>query len=117
MWHRGGIKTSKGKEVFIRQSGCEVILLSEDSVGLYVPLPLCGICGGQNGTGTALRSQYFTFPLSVSFHQFLILIYNRHYVQGVAKITWRGFSFKHPSLKLTFFAILYINSAGDGVVE
>jgi hypothetical protein len=27
----------------------------------------CGICGGQNGTGTGF-SEFFGFPLSISFH-------------------------------------------------
>jgi hypothetical protein len=28
----------------------------------------CGICGGQNGTGTGLSTSSLVFPLSMSFH-------------------------------------------------
>jgi hypothetical protein len=29
----------------------------------------CDICGGQSGTGTVFSSEFFGFPLSVSFHR------------------------------------------------
>jgi hypothetical protein len=29
----------------------------------------CGICGGQNGTGTGFSPEYFGFPLSISFQR------------------------------------------------
>jgi hypothetical protein len=29
----------------------------------------CGICGGQIGTGTGFLSEFFGFPLSISFHR------------------------------------------------
>jgi hypothetical protein len=29
----------------------------------------CGICGGQSGNGTSFFSEFYGFPLSVSFHR------------------------------------------------
>jgi hypothetical protein len=44
---------------------------------------LCGLCGGQSGTGAGFLLVYFGFPCQFAFHQ---LLHTHHVSSGASKV-------------------------------